>query len=232
MGSRICHFAPQKRISEHFAYRKFSHCGRAIKWQDFCPKLRRLESLEDVRNVIIYDNRNGYLVQEDHTPFSYPWGANQYYFNPQAKEYATATAKNMAFRELRTLSGTHDGDKLEGIKSFHGCDLPLVFCDIYAGESLFRSAKQYFERLSRNIEANADIAKEIGERLAYTDDELYAAISKISRKKYGSSQPSLVSAVDKVELAKTMRFDYNASSKQICRILKIDGPALKSIFSH
>jgi hypothetical protein len=66
--------------------------------------------------------------------------------------------------------------------------------------------------------------------LFLTDDELYAAISVISRKRYNVAQPSLLPGRDKIELAKCMRNDYNASNRQIRSILKIQAELVDELF--
>ena len=47
--------------------------------------LHPVTDLENLRNVIAYANRNGSVVNEDVCPYTYPWGANRFYFNEEAK---------------------------------------------------------------------------------------------------------------------------------------------------
>jgi len=210
-------------------FKYFRAKDRTIDISSMTYVLQLLESLERIRNVIIYDNRNGYIVRHDHTPFSYPWGANRFYFNSDAKMLASLRSKKMSFEEIRTIAHTHKADGLPEILCFEGYASPLSFCDIQTGEQLFRDPSHYFYRLSKNIEANKHIAKEIGESVFYTDDELFSAITRIAREKYSCS--SLVEAVPtvKLELAQTMRYEYNASTKQIIRFLKLSQGLLNSI---
>jgi len=191
--------------------------------------VQSLESLERVRNVIAYDNRNGYLVSPDHTPFSYPWGANRYFFNPDSKRLALMNTKKMTFEEIRALAHTHKADGLPGILCFDGCALPLSYCDIETGEQLFRDSSQYFYLISRNIESNKQIAREIGEGVFYTDNELFSTISRIAKDKFGCASLNEAIPAAKIELAKIMRYNYNASAKQIMRFLKLSQGLLNSI---
>lgn len=146
-----------------FLSRYMNHIGRCQDWKQFQMGLRRIETLNDARNVIIYD-------------------------------------------------------------------LPLSFCDIATGESLFVDATHYFEKISRSIESNKSIAAELGESLYYTDNELYIAIAGISASKFDCPSPKLAPTQAKLELAAIMRYDYNASESQICRMLKIEPDLLRSIF--
>ena len=139
-----------------------------------------------------------------------------------------------------------------------------------AGEALFRDPAHYFSKISRSIEADAKIAKEIGESVFYTDDDLYSAVCRLANEKFsklGSAgqgagrgawqgiagqaggvggqtagmavghaagarcNPSQLPAQAKLELARAMRFEYNASDKQIQRMLKLDPQIISSLFT-
>ena len=204
--------------------------NRTISLGSFTCSYRRLTSLQDVRNVIVYNNRNGYVVSPQHNPYSYPWGANRYFFNPAARQYYRECGKRITFKERREILHSHIADNVNVIASLDGYACPLSFCDIGLGEHLFRGASHYFYELSRNVESQKNIAKEIGERLYYTDEELFKIVTAISKEQYKASFPSLLTKDDKISLAKTMHFEYNATKKQICRMLRIDKTVIDSLF--
>ena len=56
-----------------------------------CEKLIPIETLASMRNQICYTNRNNYVVDSDQTPFSFPYGANGYYFMSIAKNQKDKT---------------------------------------------------------------------------------------------------------------------------------------------
>ena len=213
----------------NFLARYCRNAGYTIDWKKFVPGLRQLKTIEEVRNVIIYDNKNGYIVHPEHSPFSYPWGANKYFFNPDCKAYAYEKMKPMGLRDRRELCHSRLADNVCGIQVCNGCASPLSFCRIDLAEKLFRGAAHYFFKLGRSIESDKQISKEIGGGVFYTDDELYAAVVLISRKKYGNPVPSLLPPKDKIELARAMRYDYNASDKQIQRMLRLEATIINSI---
>lgn len=196
--------------------------NRTLSLEMFLGSTRRLMTLEDIRNVIVYDNRNGFIVCPEHSPFTYPWGANRYYFSPDSCRLARQESKPFSLRERRLVSHSRIGDNAEGLLMFDGYASPLSFCDIQTGESLFRDAAHYFNKLSKSIESNAAIAKEIGESVWYTDDELYSIARKISKEKYGAASPAAIAPNDKINLAKTLHYDFNANAKQLHRMLKLD----------
>lgn len=192
--------------------------------------LREITSLKDLRNVIAYSNRNGYLVSPHHSPFSYPWGANKYYFNADAKLRVREAGKPLGLMQRRELFHTKRADRMEDLTMLDGYISPMCFCDIEKGESMYLDCHQYFYTVSRNLESHRTIASEISESVFYTDEELFASICAISSKQYGQPNPSLVPKEAIIELAKTMYFDFNASNKQICRILHLDQSTVNSLF--
>lgn len=203
--------------------------GRTVSLEKFNAGTRQLMTLEDLRNVIVYDNRNGFIVSQEHTPFSYPWGANRYYFSPDSCRLAEQEHKPFSLRERRLVSHSRIADVADGLLQFDGYASPLSFCNIHTGEKLFRNATHYFNRLSKSIESNASIAKEIGESVWYTDDELYSIMRKISKETYGVVSPATIAPNDRILLAKTLHYEFNASAKQLQRMLKLDPLVLKAL---
>ena len=70
--------------------------------------------------------------------------------------------------------------------------LPSSICDITLAENMFRDAHHYFHLISRNFESYTEIAKRLHESVFLTDEELYAAVSSVCHKTYGTRQPSLL----------------------------------------
>lgn len=205
--------------------------GVSSSLKDWKHTLRRIGSLKDLRNVIAYNNRNGFLVNPDSTPFTYPWGANSCFFSHDAHRERCDTRKTIHVRSIRDVFHTHKLDGYAGLPFYNGYIPPASFCDIKSAEGVFRDARHYFSLVSRNLESMKAIAKEIGESVFYTDDDLYSAVCEICRKKYDASQPAVLSAQAKMEVARIMYFEYNAGAKQISRILKVDNSVLRSILS-
>lgn len=226
----------EQQIREFFALFK-SILSKALR-DDGCPvvldslecNLRQITTLNDARNVIVYNNRNGFLVLPEYSPFSYPYGANSFYFNTAARELYNFAKKPASNATIEKMVKTHVGRAITApVYSVQGQISPLCFCDIDCGERLFRNASHYFNCLSKNVESQKLIAKEIGERIFYTDDELYSTVFALSMKQFGLS-PAQLSREAKVEIAKTLHYDYNAGNKQINRILKMDINIVNALF--
>lgn len=113
------------------------------------------------------------------------------------------------------------------MKVIDGYVSPLEFCDVSSAESLFRDAKQYFYLISRNVEMYSEIAKSIGESIFVND--LYIAAVKLAREQFSTNDLRTLDTGCKIELARRLHFDYNAGTKQIGRLLKIDNNLLNAL---
>jgi len=209
---------------------KYLNKDHYVNLQSLEFKLHRIDDLEYLRSSIAYCNRNGFVVCNDVTPFSYPWGANGCYFNPVMRRYYNCCKSLAKVTELRNVFRGKCSDDARGLYILNECVSPLSFCDIDTGEQIFRDAKQYFYYLSRNVEAYAKIAAVISEEIMYTDDDLFAIASKIAVEQYGEKRLSFLPAKIKISLAQTLHFQYNAGKKQIQRLLKIDQNNLDGMF--
>lgn len=157
-------------------------------------------------------------------------GANRFYFNDEAKLRYELLKNIPTFRCKRKLFHSNIADSMMNFKILDGYVSPLCYCRTDIGEKLFRNAQHHFSKLSRSVESSVTIAKEIGESFYYLDSELYSIVSMKCSKEYGCKTPSLLPAQAKVVMAKTLRYDYNASLKQISRLLKMDIATIQGMF--
>lgn len=188
------------------------------------------KDLEHFRNIIAYVNRNGYVVSPDETPFTYRWGANRFYYNPESKKRHSFCCVRLSYRAKRALFHSYLADEIKNVSVLDGVVSPLCFCAIELGESFFRDAHHYFARITKNVESNASIAKEIGESLFYTDDDLFSVVRSICSRDYGNPDPALLPYETKLSIARMMHFNYNASNKQVSRVLRINLDQVNIIF--
>lgn len=220
-------------IHEFFSYfvdRLSKYFQGEVDLSAFILKLFPIQDLSYMRNAVVYVNRNGSVVNNDVTPFSYPWGSNRYFFHPLAKRYDELFGKSIGLDAVRALMHSRKCDSLKVMKMVDGYISPLEFCDVKTAEMIFRDAKQYFYFISRKVEAYSEVAKSIGEAIFFNDNDLYTAAVKLSAKLYDSTNLRTLTADEKLELAKRMHYDYNASDKQIQRLLNISPHLLKALF--
>ena len=215
--------------------------GYFCRMDRFVAETFQIPSLQALRNEIVYVNRNGYLVQPDCTPFSYWWSAGVYFFNPTGLMLPTKPYSALTLREQRALCHCRDASLPDRYRVLTGFNVdkssasmsmlfPPSFCAISEAEAYFRDAHQYFRRLGRDNEAYAEVARRLGDRIFLTDDELFGAVCNLSAREFGSPKPGLLTGDQKLEVARRMHFDYNASPKQIQRILKLAPAIVDTLF--
>ena len=206
--------------------------GVVINLSGFEASLFPIDNLETLRNTIAYVNRNGYLVDVRYTPFSYPWGANRFFCNPDIPFLQGIPYGNLTFREKRQLFRSHAIDYPDDHLVMDGYILPTSYCNLALAERMFQSARSYFFLLSRNVEVYRSIAVQLGDLVYYTDDELFLVVRQLCKDAYGNSRPASLPKDAKLEIAKKMHFDYQAGNKQIQRMLRLEERDLIALFGR
>ena len=194
---------------------------------EFKPCLKLVQSLQTLRNVIAYVNRNGYVADSDYTPFSYKWGAGRYYFNdfPIDRRVGDLT-KN----ELRLFFRSSDLNIPKDYKIIDSHIAPPSFCDITLGMAMFRDAHHYFYAVSKNVEAYSEIAVELDDSEFLTDQELLARVLQIVREKYRVASTKELTGAQRFELARSLHYDYRSSNGQIRRLLGLNEYDINVLF--
>lgn len=214
-------------IIAFFAYVK-KRISRTIKDAGLLEAtLKSIDDLTSLRNTIVYTNRNGYVAYPEHTPFSYPWGTGRFYFNdiPTHKCYSDyrLTPKREMFRG-RAPELPEDWAVIDGYVS------PASFCDLVFGKGVFRDAHHYFNLLSKNVEAYQELAQELGDYDFLTDAELIGKLMIMVKDAYKVSGLRELSKAQKIDLARTLHYDYRSSNGQIRRVLGLSQYEVDSLF--
>ena len=210
--------------------RYFSSIGKVVDLSRFEPKYIPIPTLEALRNQIAYTNRNGYLACPDCTPFSYRYGANQYYYTPMMKEMSSGTFGKLTARQKAAMMHTHSLDYPADWRMAGPFVHPSEYCDIELGERMFRDANHYFNKLSKDVESYKDIASAVGDRIYYTDDELNSILFKLCHEMFGDTKSWLLPKDNKIALARKLHYEYNADNKKIARLLRIPDSVINEIF--
>jgi REP element-mobilizing transposase RayT len=213
------------RLKRYFERRKM-----AVDLSGFTEDFVSIETLESLRNQIGYTNRNNFLVDPSHTPFSYPFGASNCYFLDVNKKRVERWFGQLTAREKRALLHTHETDYPNEFALIDGYISPASFCAISFGEHIFRDARHYFFKVSREIEGYKEVAEALGESVYYTDDELNAVLYKICKESYNGQRATLLPQNEKLDLARTLHYDYNADNEKIARLLKLTPSLVDSMF--
>ncbi len=203
---------------------------RATDWSKFKMEILPIESLQALRNEIIYVNRNAFVANPAYTPDSYPWGGGCAYFCPWLRHLSTTSLDELPILTQRALLHTKKIAPLADLKIIGSMPFIPSFCDISLGESIFRDARSYFNSLTRNAEAFSQIASRLKDSVFLTDEELYSVICSHISKEYSVKTPSQLSAQQKIDTARHMHFGYNATNQQLRRMLRLDLSILEEMF--
>ena len=225
-GHLMSHFSLYKKR----LYRYFQDKGIVKDLSGFEAALFPIENLDALRNTLVYVNRNGYLADARYTPQSYPWGANRFFFNPDVPFLQGKRYGDLTFREKRQLFRSHSIDYPSEHLILDGYVNPASYCDLKLAEQMFQSARSYFFLLSRNVEAYRNIARQLGDSDHYSDDELFLIVKQICKDKYNNSRPTTLPKDDKIEIARQLRFEYNAGKSQIRRMLRLNESDIAELF--
>ena len=204
--------------------------GRAINWEAFKADILPIETLNALRNEIIYVNRNAFVANPQFTPFSYPWGGGCAFFLPCLNLLPVRSLKEVGFNKARELTHFREIRLIEDLKFLGDVAYIPSFCRTDIGESMFRDARSYFNSLTRNAEAFSQIAQRLKDSVFLTDEEMYAAATMYAEKTYSNRQLSLLNPEQKIQISKELHFKYNASNQQIRRLLKLDIGILNELF--
>lgn len=203
---------------------------RTIDWSMFIMDILPIENLQALRNEIIYANRNAFVANPAYTPDSYPWGGGCAYFTPWLKYLKSKPLRELPILTQRELLHTRDISPFADIREIDLIPFIPSFCDIKLGESMFRDARSYFNSLTRNTEAFSQIAAKLKDSVFLTDEELYSALCSHISKEYSIKTPSELNAQQRIDTARHLHFNFNATNQQLRRMLRLDIAILEEIF--
>ena len=209
--------------------RLFKDHERTVNWDDFEATIIGINDLKALRNEILYVHRNAYVVSSKYTPFSYPWGGGWAYFSPMVDLLPIKSIKDLGYNKARELTHHRNLSEIAQLK-FVG-DLPFIpsFCRVDVGQSMFRDARSYFHSLTREVEAFSQIASRLKEQVFLTNEEMFRVAATYAQKCF-SKNLTMLTPGEKVELARKLHYDYNASNDMLRRVLKLELSVLNEMF--
>lgn len=212
--------------------RYFTACGYPAKYFDvFSPTLFPVESWQHLKTLICYNHRNPMVAGMDYLPWTYPWGTGDIYFNHQnIRQGIGVKASELPVRKQRELFHARNIMVKDALVTESGYVLPESFCAIEEGESYFENSREYFVRLTKDSESSRMIARQMGDSIILTDEELQSVAFSITSKEYPGQRLFYLPPAAKIELSKKLHFDYNATNKQLARVLHLDIPILEQLF--
>lgn len=207
-----------------------SRHGRPGLLDDMVPGEKIITSLGQFYNELAYVIRNPYVVSTEVNMFSYQWCSGFLYFNDLAEKIPFVSPDKLSYRELRKITKSRDTVLPSWIRISEGCVNPVCFVDYKLVERLFRNPQEYLSSCLKNVEAQVQVAISMNEKPVLTDDEMYRMIRNRMDKEYRATDYKLLSAAQRTEVLKYMKYELAASNGQIARVLHLRQADVDAIF--
>lgn len=153
-----------------FLDKRLKRCAKSLTCKEipssFEARYKEIDSLQSLRNTIVYVNRNGFVTDRNYTPFTYPWGTGKYYFNGAG---FGGVNTNLNVNEMRRMFRGRAAIFPDTYQVNDGYILPSSYCNLELGMSLFRDAHHYFFMVSKNVETYGELALELNDGEYLTD---------------------------------------------------------------
>ncbi len=137
---------------------------------------------------------------------------------------------DLGFNQARKITHSRNFEEFKTLRFIGDTVFIPSFCNIELGERMFTDARSYFLALTRNAEGMSLIAERLKDNIFLTDEELYAVAVRFENEEFGCRKLVLLTPEQIIKVAKELHFKYNASNKQIRRILKLDSGILSELF--
>lgn len=208
----------------------YARQGIVVDWDNFQAEILPIESLESLRNEIIYTHRNAYVASGNYNPFSYPWGSGCAYFNHWIGMVSTSEFSQMSLRTKREMTHCRDIAPFNRLQFADDTVYIPSFCNIRLGESMFVDPRSYFNMLTRKAEVYSSIAARLKDCIFLTDDEMFLVASSFCKENFRISTLAQLSPEQRIATARELHFKYNATNQQIRRLLRLEMTLLNEMF--
>lgn len=192
-----------------FLDKRLRRCAKSLTCKEipssFEARYKEIDSLQSLRNTIVYVNRNGFVTDRNYTPFTYPWGTGKYYFN--GADFGEVNT-NLNVNEMRRMFRGRAAIFPDTYQVNDGYILPSSYCNLELGMSLFRDAHHYFFMVSKNIEAYGELALELNDGEYLTDTELVFQVVKLLKSDYNVNSLRDLGKSQKYDIARRLVLSF------------------------
>ena len=208
----------------------YTRHGRASSFAKMRPKYIDISSLNQLLTEIAYVIRNPFVVRTDVNVLAYPWTSGYLYFNPMA-DTGGEPASSLTGRRLRSFIYSRCLTKVdERIRIKDDKANPASFVDYKRVETFFGNARNFQMQVYKNVEAQVETAKRLGEKPLLNDQEMISITFKLCRALFSANQLRDLSEEQKKRLAKTLKDEFGGSNKQIARCTNLTIQAVNAMF--
>ena len=216
-------FEERLRLKMH-RYQQSKGKPSLLKWE---IRVKQIESLAFLRNAIMYVSRNPYVARRNVTPNGYRWSGGFLFFNETLPDYRQGIPwAEVPYKDKRAICRSHDIDMPEHYRVLDGMITRASFIDYRRTEEFFNSANQYFKLLAKNVEADAETARWIGETILLPNEDVFRIVADWYRVK----SVVALNMEQRQEAAKRMKYELMSNNKQISQVLKLRPELVDAMF--
>ncbi len=188
-----------------------------------------IDSKEYLENAVAYVLRNPLAARMLYMPYFYEWSSISAYFR-NCREIVGVCANMLSIRKRREILKTrHITVPEEFILTEQGFVHPACYVDYEDVERIFSHPSRLMMALAKRVENEFEIRTGASDRISMSDAELKSEIAGLIRHEFGVSSMSQLSSDDRLRLCLLVRRNFNASIKQISRMLRLSQDVVASV---
>lgn len=214
-----------KLLTSKWVAKKYQQSG-FLKYLPIAAMPLRTE--DDILETAAYIDRNSIMAGFNGLPFDYPWSSSRFMFRAnQADLDSFCSISECSPNQLREIFKTRVDIPLDWRYDNTGMIDPRCFTEYNMLEALFKSAIRYMYFVNKKIEGKVELSLNNGYRAFIQDRDLRVIVEDLSLSRFGVKDIRTLDVKSRLSIAKTLRYDYASTPKQISRMLGVDLELLK-----
>ena len=177
--------------------------------------------------VVVQPTKDGKGVM----PYDYPWSSAPLYFRGEKSVWPWCVDRNgdvqvpvsvgsLSFNEKRKYFKTASSFPEEWL-ACNGIILPSNYVDVKRFESIYGSHNSYRVFMAKAGGLDNTQKAESARGVSLSDSEMRDACRAVCQEKYGVAGVRLLNALQRLEVARRLRFRYIVSVRQLARIVHV-----------
>lgn len=211
------------------AIRMHDRTGEVRGLKDVDLHFDLLDTQEYLENAIAYVLRNPLAARIIMMPYFYEWSSISAYFRGLSELHGLPVNSLSIRKRRKTLRTRHDVIPDNFMLSPQGFIHPACYVASDEVEKIFRHPSRLMLLLAKKVENEFEVASGAVQQIKMTEAELRTQVLELVRHEYGVSSLVQLSADDRLRLCLLMRRNFNASVKQIARILRLNQSVVASV---
>ena len=192
-------------------------------------RLDLLDSEEYLKAAVVYVLRNPLSAHIIMMPNLYEWSSASAYFRGALKIKGVQVNSFSLRQKREILKSRHTVVPDSYIVDSDGIISPACYVATDIVEKLFPHPSYLMVALSKRVENEMEIKMGAAQRFSLSDAELKSMMGGLIKEEFGVCALSSLSVDDRLRLCLLLKKNFNASVKQISRILRISQDLVASV---